>query len=133
MNIFQSELAFILCLSALLLSFFFNFLQFCYKSQNHYENAPTEDNLFEAPQTSEPSTPVLVPQLMQTTSFTENFPERTKYEKQFSSLRRGEGQFHFRIITNNINILRKNFLIQFKIINDFFFNCFYLIFRIFSI
>ena len=95
MNIFQSELAFILCLAALILSFIFNFLQFCYKSQNQYENAQTEDNLFEAPQTSEPSTPVLVPQLMQTTSFTENFPERKKYEAKFSSLKRSEGKFSF--------------------------------------
>ena len=103
MNIFQSELAFILCLVALLLSFIFNFLQFCYKSQNQYENAQSEDNLFEAPQTSESTTPVMVPQLMQTTSFTENFPERTKYEAKFSSLRRSEGKFSFFEVENNLS------------------------------
>ena len=90
MNVFDSQLAFILSLTAMILSFALNVCQ-CVKKTNStsntdHENIVRQDDIETNSNTMpENSTPLLVPQLMQSTDFRNYFPERNKYESKFSN------------------------------------------------
>ena len=94
MNIFSSELALILSIIGMILSFCVNLIQ-CYgrkfsrtntdteeiptnQTQNFGENSTQEQTIFLKPQPQS---------LMESTSYEAYFPERQKYENSFASLR----------------------------------------------
>lgn len=94
MNIFDSQLAFILSIVAMFFSFLMNVFQCVFRNQNR-ETENNQDHDGEAQQensNSQPqnSTPLLVPQIMESTNFRAYFPERNKYEDKFQKV--GFGQ-----------------------------------------
>ena len=95
MNIFDSQLAFLLSLTAMILSFALNVCQ-CVKKTNstnhtdHVNIVRTDDIETNSNTIPKNSSPLLVPQLMQSTDFRNYFPERNKYESKFSNLSQTE-------------------------------------------
>ena len=95
MNIFDSQLAFILSLIAMLCSFAVNIFQ-CWKKNDSTDNNDPQDNIRMECNTENSTTasrsPLLVPQLMESANFRNYFPERSRYESNFANLSTTEGK-----------------------------------------